>query len=210
MEENKVKVDIETYKYSRQYKRFMTEPDPSVCVTGCFDITNLLRLRKKGHKLNAMLCYCIQQAGQNIEEFHYAIKEDGLYYYKNVKTNAVINGVDGELYFVDYKYCEKFEDFEKEYDRVNDYYSKHCSHFSEDTGALLSTSTILGYPFSSIDLGLSKTFWDNFLMWGNYKKRWLKAELNITLRFHHATIDGQRAAKFFSELQKQIKQLKIK
>lgn len=37
----KHKVDLKSYKYKDMYERFMKEPSPSVCVTGCFDITNL-------------------------------------------------------------------------------------------------------------------------------------------------------------------------
>lgn len=205
----KEKVNLKKFERVEQYNRFIKEKTPSVCVTGCFDVTNLYKIKKRGHSFNCLMCYCIQQAGQNVKEFHYAIKEDGLYYYKNVKTNAVIDGIDGQLYYGDYKYNEKFDDFEKEYQRVNEYCSKNCMHLQEDTGALLSTSAVIGYPFTSITLGLSDTFWDNFLMWGKYEKKLFKVKLNVTLRFHHATIDGQRAAIFFNELQKQINNLKI-
>ena len=206
---NKTKVNLKTFEGASMYNRFIKEPSPGVCVTGKFNITRLYR-RKKKHSLNAMLCYCILQSAQNVKEFHYSIKEDGLYYYKNVKTNAVVNGVDGQLYFADYKYFDNFNDFEKEYIRVNEYCTKNCVHFQEDTGALISTSTIIGYPFESITLDVATDFWDNFLMWGKFQKKWGKVTLNISLRFHHATIDGQRAAIFFNQLQKQINNFKIK
>jgi chloramphenicol O-acetyltransferase type A len=206
---NKIKVDLETFAGASMYNRFIKEPSPGVCVTGRFNITRLYR-KKKSHSLNAMLCYCVLQAAQNVKEFHYSIKKDGLYYYENVKTNAVVNGVDGQLYFADYKYFDNFKDFEREYVRVNEYCSTNCVNFQEDTGALVSTSTIIGYPFESISLDVATDFWDNFLMWGKYQKRWGKIVLNISLRFHHATIDGQRAAMFFNELQNQINHFRIK
>ena len=210
MAENKTKVDLSTFEGKRMYERFAFEPDPSVCVTGCFDVTNLYKQKKKGHSFNAMLSYCILQAGQKIKEFHYSIKEDGLYYYNNVKINTVINGVDGQLYYIDHRYCEDFEQFEKEYVERNDYYGKTCEHFQEDTGALISTSAIIGYPFVSISCPISPAFWDNFMMWGQFVKKFNKVKLNISLRFNHATVDGQRAAMFFCELQNQIQALKTK
>jgi len=205
----KKKVNMEEYKYAIMYERFVNEPMPSVSVNGCFDITNVWRQKKKGHSLNALLCYCVLQAAQNIEEFHYSIKEDGLYYYTNVKTNAVINGHDGQLYYADYKYFDNFKDFEKEYKRVNEYCYLNNTHYQEDTGALISTSAIPGFPFTSISLGVSPTFWDNFLMWGKFVKKFRKAYLHVSLRFHHATIDGRRAANFFAELQHQINIFKM-
>ena len=209
MESIKVKVDLSTYKYARMYERFSKETDPTVCVTGAFNVTNLYKLKKKGYSFNAMLCYCIMQAAQNTEEFHYAIKEDGLYYYKNVKCNAVVNGIDGQLYYPDYKYFDNFKDFNEEYHKVNDYCINNCTHLQEDTGALISTSAIIGYPFTSISIGVSDTFWDNFMLWGKFQKKFGKVTLNISLRFNHATVDGQSSARFFNELQNQINKLKV-
>jgi len=208
MNKNKVKIDINKYKYKEMYNRFVKEPSPSVCVTGCFDITNVYKQKCKGHSLNALICYCIMQAGQNIEEFHYSIKEDGLYFYKNVKTNAVINGSNGNLYYVDYKYCDTFEEFEEEYTKNNNFSTANNCHIQEDTGALLATSAVTQFPFTSFAIDISPQFWDHFLLWGKYNNKCLKKTLNITLRFHHATIDGQRAAQFFNELQKQFNQIK--
>ena len=207
--DNKIKVDLSTFEGAIMYNRFVKEPNPCVNVTGRLDITNLYK-RKKKHSLNAMICYCIVQAAQNINVFHYSIKRDGLYYYKNVKTNAVVNGDDGQLYYADYKYFDNFKDFEQEYQMVNQYCAKNCTSFLEDTGCLIGTSAVIGYPFEVITSQNSTEFWDNFLSWGKFIKKWFKVTLCITLRFHHATIDGQHAAKFFNELQNQINNFKIK
>ena len=82
-------------------------------------------------------------------------------------------------------------------------------NFQEDTGALIGTSAIPSFPFTSISLDISISFWDNFILWGGYEKKGLKKKLNISLRFHHATIDGQCAAKYFNELQKQFNSIKL-
>ena len=205
----KHKVNLKNYKYNAMYERFIKEPSPSVCVTGSFDITNVWKQKKRGHSLNALLCYCILHAAQKIEAFHYSIKEDGLYYYEYMKTNAVVNGKDGLLYYADYKYFDTFQEFEREYNRVNKFCYEHCTNFQEDTGSLIGTSAIPGFPFTAISLDVSISFWDNFVLWGKYEKKRLKKILNISLRFHHATIDGQRAAMFFNELQKQFSTIKI-
>ena len=208
MEETKYKVDLENYKYKNMYQRFVTDKNAALVLTGTFDISKVFKLKKK-HSLNAMLCYCILTTGQQIEQFHYAIKEDGLYYYKNVKVNAVLNGKDGNLYYGDYRYFDNFLDFEKEYLRVNKYCSENCTHLSEDTGALLSTSAMIQFPFDSIVTSLLHDFWDSFFTWGAYKKKNFKTYLSITLRVHHAVIDGQTAGKFFKKLQETFNNFKI-
>jgi chloramphenicol O-acetyltransferase type A len=203
------KVDINEYKYKDMYERFTKEDDPGVCVTGTFDITNLIKIKKKGHSLNALLCYVISKAGESIDEYHYMIKEDGLYYYDDVKVNAVFKGKDNSLCYGSVKYFDNFLDFEKEYKNVREYCYEKCEHYDGDFGSMLSTSAVTNFPFESFSLSTSKTFWDHFLMWGKYTKKWFKYKLTITLRFHHALIDGEHAGMFFNELQKQINELKI-
>ncbi len=206
---NKVKVDLEKYKFKNMFERFMQETNPSVCVTGCFDITNLCKYKSE-HSLNAMLCYCISRAGQDIDEMHYSIGQDKeLYYYNNVKTNAVVIGADGNHYYVDYKYCDTFAEFEKVYRDNNEMCIRECKHYSVDNGALIATSAVINYPFESFSLGLSDSFWDHFMMWGKYIRDGERVKLNITLRFHHALLDGLGAGKFFNELQKKIDAFEI-
>ena len=46
------------------------------------------------------------------------------------------------------------------------------------------------------------------MLWGKYVKNNEKVELNMSLRFNHATIDGEHAGMFFCELQKQFDNFK--
>ncbi len=186
----------------RMYERFIKETNPCVNVSGNFDITHLYRLKKKGHSLNALICYSVLMAAEKIDEFHYRIGEDGnLYYYEHCKTNAVIKGDDNGLYYADYKFFDNFLDFEKQYKKINEICKTKCEHFSEDNGSLIATSAIINYPFTSISLEQSNTFWDNFVLWGSFEKKLLKVKLNMSLRFHHALIDGEHAGMFFKLLQ---------
>lgn len=208
--EYKRKVDPDKEFYlPEMYKRFTKESNPSVCVTGKFNISNLIKYKKKGYKLNAMLCYCILQSAQKIKAFHYSIKEDGLYYYENVKTNSVVFGNDGNHYYPDYFYCDNFKDFYKQYNENNEYCITNCTHLSKDIGSLIGTSAIVNFPFESFSIGISEKFWDNFLLWGKYVKKGLNTYLNISLRFHHALLDGRTAGEFFNSFQKEIKNFKI-
>jgi chloramphenicol O-acetyltransferase type A len=45
------------------------------------------------------------------------------------------------------------------------------------------------------------------VMWGRYRKKWLKVTLPISFQFHHAQMDGGHAAHFLEELQKVIKSI---
>ena len=53
---------------------------------------------------------------KNLDPVIYIIEKDGLYEYEHMKSNAVVKGSDGELYYADYKFSESFIEFEKEYE----------------------------------------------------------------------------------------------
>jgi len=207
------KVNIEkdlSFTRQRSYKRFTKEQNPCFCVSGRFDVTNLIKQKKKGHSFNALLCYCVLLAGEKVNEFHYQIKEDGLYYFDHCKINVIVNSDNGSLYWGDVGYYDNFEDFEKEYFRVCKYCKENNNHYFIDNGSLIATSAMIGFPFTSITCTKSDSFWDNFVMWGQFEKKLFKTHLNISLRFHHALVDGQQAAQYFATLQDEIKNLKTK
>jgi chloramphenicol O-acetyltransferase type A len=45
------------------------------------------------------------------------------------------------------------------------------------------------------------------VMWGHYRKKWLKVTLPISFQFHHVQMDGGHAARFLEELQMVIKNI---
>lgn len=201
-------IDLKNYKYKDMYEYFIRQNSLGVCVSGNFDITNLYSQKSK-HKLNCMLCFCILQAAQAIDEFHYAIDQDKLLcYYKNVRTNVVVDGIDGLFYYADIKYYKNYKNFEKEYNKITNFCKINCVNYQKDNGALIATSAIINYPFTSFSIETQDDFWDNFLLWGKYIAKDKKVELVITLRFNHATIDGKHAGLFFEELQKQFDSFK--
>lgn len=207
--DNKFKVDINKYHKAHLYKRYMQDSSPGVSVSGLFDITKILKAKKKGCIFNAMMCYCILQASQNVEEFHYSIKPDGLYYYDYTKIGSVIEGKNGEHYFGEYRYFKSFLDFQENYKKISKYCYENCDNYEEDSGAKIATSSIPNFSFTSISLDVSNNFWDNFVSWGKFQKKWFKVKVYISLRFHHATVDGKSAGEFFNELQKQFDNFKI-
>lgn len=203
------KVDLNQYNRREIYKRFLHQTNNSVCVSGEFDITRIYKYHKKGYKLNCLMLFCVQQASDKIKEFHYSIKNDELYYCDEVYTTAVVKGKDDLLYFVSYPFNQDYLSFEKQYIKLNKNSYNNCEHHNLDEGAMISTSTVLGFPFTSISLGIPSDFNSPFLMWGQYKKKAFKVKLNISFRFHHSLFDGEQVAKFFTNLQKEFNNFKI-
>lgn len=46
-----------------------------------------------------------------------------------------------------------------------------------------------------------------FLIWGKYRKKWLRANLPVSFQFHHTQLDGIPAAEFLERLQEEIRKL---
>ncbi|MBR4270742.1 MAG: hypothetical protein IKQ31_03615 [Clostridia bacterium] len=202
-------VDIKKYKHKDLFERFIKEQNPAVCVTGCFDVTNLYK-RKDKHRFNAMMCYCVVKAAQGIEEFHYSIGANKkLYYYPNVKTNFGVKEKDGIPYWGDVVYADSFAKFEQDYEKAREYCYQNCKYYQVDNGALISTSAVTNYPFTSFSIDNSDEFWDTFLMWGRYVEDNKRVKLNISMRFHHAILDGEHVGLFFAALQNEIDSFKV-
>ncbi|MDE6631720.1 MAG: chloramphenicol acetyltransferase, partial [Muribaculaceae bacterium] len=43
-----------------------------------------------------------------------------------------------------------------------------------------------------------------FLIWGRYRRSWLKTRLTVSFQFHHTQMDGAHAALFLNSLQREI------
>ena len=55
--------------------------------------------------------------------------------------------------------------------------------------------------------GESYCYNNPFLIWGKYRKKWLRATLPISFQFHHTQLDGIPAAEFLERLQREIQRL---
>lgn len=192
------------------YLRFLNETQNTICVSGEFDITKIFKYSKKGYKLNSILLYCIQQAANQIEDFHYKIKNNELFYSENILTCSVAKGKDGLLYYITYPYQKDYLDFQKKYKEINDSAYNNCKHYWIDEGAKLSTSAMIGFPFLSISSDVQSDYSNHYLLWGSYKKSFFKVKLNISFKFHHSLLDGEMAVDFFNKLQDEFDNFKCK
>ena len=205
-------INIDDFKYGKRVRRFKDAPNPFYNATTIVDITPLVHLRKK-HKLNAMLCYCIQNAGQMIEQCHYDFRDENtIVYYEKVYVNWVIDNKAGLHSYVGIPHQEKFCDFEKLYNFYNEKYAENCEHYFVDGQSLLATTAIINRKFESFDCGYTSDFLRSMLIWGKFYRKRVKYYLNMTFRFNHAFFDGKSSGEFFNQLQNQIysfkKQLK--
>jgi chloramphenicol O-acetyltransferase type A len=72
---------------------------------------------------------------------------------------------------------------------------------------VIGTSAMIQTELDCIVNQYTDQFCNPMVMWGKYRKRLFKTTLPVSFQFHHVQIDGGHAAKFFSNLQKEINRI---
>lgn len=193
-----------------QYEMFINEVNPFCSVTTTIDVSNLMKYKKK-HHLNAMMMFCIQNAGEKTKMCHYQVNnQTSIKWFEHVCTNFVITGKDGVLYYPYINFQQNFLNFEKEYEESSSYcYENNTSKYI-DSFSVLGTTSLKDLNIQSMSVGYFKKFLNPYIVWGKINKKFFKSFVNITFNFHHAIFAGQDISDFFANLQKEINNFKIK
>ena len=72
---------------------------------------------------------------------------------------------------------------------------------------VIGTSALAGYEIDGAVNIYAGCYNNPFLIWGKYRKKWLRATLPISFQFHHTQLDGIPAAEFLERLQREIQRL---
>lgn len=186
----------------------MSSPMPMVTLTKTFNVTNVLRASKRrGVKFNALLCWCIGKAASHIEEFYILPEKDKLFQYDSLAINVIVNNCKGGINSCDIAYTDDIEQFANEYNRLTTQAATQCeSSFIEDC-MIVGTSAMIATELDSIVNQYTDKFSNPMVMWGRYRRNWLRTTLPISLQFHHVQMDGGHGASFLEQLQQVINEL---
>ena len=187
------------------FELWTKSPMPMVTFTKTFDVTRLCKVsRRRGMKFNMLLCWCIGKTASRIEEF-YMLPHDGkLYKYDHMAINVIVDNVKGGLSFCDIAVTDDLEQFNANYLHLTQTIRQTCQDILDEDAVIVGTSALTGTELDSIVNQYSSQFNNPMVMWGRYRKHWLKVTLPISFQFHHAQMDGSHAARFLEELQKTI------
>ena len=176
---------------------------PMVTLTKTFDLTRLYRIAKrKGLSFNMLLCWCIGKAASQIKEF-YTLPEHGqLFNYDCLAINVIVNNCNGDINSCDVPYWDDLEKFNRDYTALTQSASSSCQSTFVDDAMVIGTSAMTATELDGIVNQYTDQFSNPMVMWGRYRKRWLKVTLPISFQFHHVQMDGGHAAHFLEELQK--------
>ena len=194
---------------AKAFELWMSSPMPMVTLTKTFDVTRLNRTAKrKGLSFNMLLCWCIGNAASRIEEFYMLPEHGKLYKYDRLAINVIVNNCNGGINSCDVPNCDDLEKFNRDYAALTQSASSSCQSTFADDAMVIGTSAVTATGLDSIVNQYTDQFCNPMVMWGRYRKKWLKVTLPISFQFHHVQMDGGHAARFLDELQKTIKGLK--
>ena len=201
----KAEIDPKDTTRGKAFELWMTSPMPMVTLTKTFEVSKVLKASKRrGVKFNALLCWCIGKAASRIEEFYTLPEQGKLYKYDRIAINVIVNNCKGGINSCDIAFTNDMEQFASEYNALTAQVAAACeSSFLEDC-MIVGTSAMIETELDCIVNQYTDKFCNPMVMWGKYRKGWLKTTLPISFQFHHVQMDGGHGAMFLELLQREI------
>ena len=206
----KQEVNPQETSRAEAFELWMTSPMPMVTLTKTFNVSNILKLSKgTGTKFNALLCWCIGKTASQMEVFYTLPEQDKLFKYDRIAINVIVNNRKGGINSCDIPFTEDITKFSHAYNMLTAQTSDECkSSFIEDA-MIIGTSAMTQTELDCIVNQYTDKFSNPMVMWGKYRKHWLKTTLPVSFQFHHVQMDGGHGATFLDLLQKEISNLKM-
>lgn len=196
-------IDPKTTSRAKAFDLWMKAPMPMVTMTKTFDITHLRRLSKrKGVKLNMLMCYAVVKAASSFKEFYMLPVGDKLMEFDNLAINTIVMTKDGGINTCDIPFSEDIYSFEADYLRI----TNEASLSSEDITLgeeymVIGSSALTKCELDSV-VNVYAGFWNNpFVVWSKYRKGWFRTTLSLSFQFHHTQMDGPISTGFLNKLQ---------
>ena len=192
------------------YELWMKAPNPMVTFFKTLDVTNLIRVSKRrGLKFNMLLDWCIGKAAAGVKEFYMLPVGDQLVAYDSIAVNTIVKNRTGEVSSCDILFTEDLDAFNREYLEHTARVAQTCvDRDLSENSMVIGTSAIVDNEIDGA-VGMNSGIFNNpFIIWGRYRRRFLRYTLPISLQFHHTQMDGAHAGRFLERVQQEINNLK--
>ena len=199
-------VNPQTTTRAYAFEMWMNAPMPMVTFFKTLDVSNLLKISKKKRlKFNMLMCYCIGMAASKINEFYMLPVSGKLMQFDTIAVNTIVANSVGEVSSCDLPFCKDLAQFNSDYLRLTKQVAENCvDHDLSAESMVIGTSALAQYEIDGAVGMYSGIFNNPFMIWGKYKRRWLKTTLTVSFQFHHTQMDGAHASKFLEYIQKEI------
>lgn len=192
------------------YEMWLKAPNPMVTFFKRLDVSRLVKIsRKSGLKFNMLMCYCIGRAASSVKEFYMLPVGEKLMQYDTIAVNTIVANSKGEVSSCDIPFNDDLAQFNRDYLQLTQQVAKSCTdHDLSQQSMVIGTSALAQYEIDGAVGMYSGIFNNPFIIWGKYKRHWLKTSLTISFQFHHTQMDGAHAARFLNNLQTEIDNLR--
>ena len=191
------------------FELWMKAPNPMVTFFKTLDVTNLIRVSKRrGLKFNMLLDWCIGKAAAGVKEFYILPVGDQLIAYDSIAVNTIVKNRTGEVSSCDILFTEDLDRFNREYLEHTARVAESCiDRDLSENSMVIGTSAIVDTEIDGA-VGMNSGIFNNpFIIWGRYRRRFLRYTLPISPQFHHTQMDGAHAGRFLEMLQTEIDRL---
>ena len=187
------------------FRLWMDAPMPMVTLIKTVDVTRLVRFsRRKGLKLNMLMCWCVGRAASDIKEFYMLPVGRKLMQYDSIAVNTIVADSRGEVSSCDIPWSEDMAAFNRDYLRLTAEVAEKCRNHDITDSMVIGTSALARYDIDGAVGMYSGIFNNPFLIWGRYRRHFFRRTLTVSFQFHHTQMDGAHAAMFLDRLQKAV------
>ena len=187
------------------FRLWMDAPMPMVTLIKTVDVTRLVRFsRRKGLKLNMLMCWCVGRAASGIKEFYMLPVGRKLMQYDSIAVNTIVADSRGEVSSCDIPWSEDMAAFNRDYLRLTAEVAEKCRNHDITDSMVIGTSALARYDIDGAVGMYSGIFNNPFLIWGRYRRHFFHKTLTVSFQFHHTQMDGAHAAMFLDRLQKAV------
>ncbi len=194
---------------AKAFALWKNAPMPMVTLFKTINVTNLVKLARRGFKFNMLLCWCIGRAASRTEEFYLLPVENKLFRFEKIAVNTVVAANDGGIETCDIPFSDDLSRFALDYDELTARVAQTGqAHELGGDYMVIGTSALAKYDIDGAVNIYAGVYNNPFLIWGKYRKHFRKTLLPLSFQFHHAQLDGNDAAEFLERLQREINALK--
>ena len=202
-------VDPKTTSRAKAYELWIKSPMPMVTMTKTYDITHLRRLsRRRGVKLNMLMCYAIVRAASKFKEFYLLPVGDKLVEYDHLAINTIVMTTTGGINTCDIPYSEDIHTFANDYLRLTAEASRVANDLTlEGSYMVIGSSALTKCELDSVTNLYAGWCNNPFVVWSKYRKRLFRTIVPLSFQFHHTQMDGPISTAFMNELQRVMSEL---
>lgn len=192
------------------FEMWMNAPMPMVTFFKTLNVSRLVRIsHKSGMKFNMLMCWCIGKAAMGVKEFYMLPVGGKLMQYDTLAVNTIVLNRKGEVSSCDIPFCDDLSQFNRDYLRLTRQVADSGVNHDLADSMVIGTSALAQYEIDGAVGMYSGIFNNPFLIWGKYKRHFLKTTLTVSLQFHHTQMDGAHASRFLDGIQKEMDNLRI-